>query len=323
MIVLDIEDAVIQFRTGRWLVNRVTGKPHHIDVVSGVTLDIKRGETFGLVGESGSGKTTLGRAVVGLIKLSSGSIRIDGADAQGWGESTWRRIRRDVALIFQDPMASLNPRMDVGTLITEPYAVHRKGRLDRRKEAAALIEMVGLPQRFIDRYPHELSGGQARRVAVARALALRPKLIVADEPTAGLDVSVQGDILNLLGRLQNEFKISYLMITHNLPVARHVTDRLGIMYLGRLVETGATAAIFARPAHPYTRALLAAQPSGDPDHRAAPPIQGEIPSLWRRPTGCEFHTRCPRADALCRAEAPPVVDLGGGHRARCHYAATS
>jgi peptide/nickel transport system ATP-binding protein len=180
--------------------------------------------------------------------------------------------------------------------------------------------MVGLPRRFAERYPHELSGGQARRVAVARALALRPKLIIADEPTAGLDVSVQGDILNLLGRLQRELGISYLVITHNLAVARHVTDRLGIMYLGRMVETGATADIFARPAHPYTRALLASQPTGDPDRPQPPPIEGDVPSLWRRPAGCEFHTRCPLATALCRAEAPRLAELGDGHTARCHFA---
>jgi peptide/nickel transport system ATP-binding protein len=319
-MMLEIDTLEIRFPAGQRLLDRIAGRPRSLEVVSGVSLSIERGETFGLVGESGSGKTTLGRAIVGLVEPTAGEIRVDGVHANGLGSGRWQEIRRDVAMIFQDPLASLNPRMEIGAVVTEPLAIHRRGGFDRTRAAEDLLDMVGLPRRFAERYPHELSGGQARRISVARALALRPKLIIADEPTAGLDVSVQGDILNLLGRLQRELGISYLVITHNLAVARHVTDRLGIMYLGRLVETGSTAAVFARPAHPYTRALLASQPTGDPDRAPPPPIEGDVPSLWRRPTGCEFHTRCPQATALCRAEAPPLVDLGDGHTARCHFA---
>jgi peptide/nickel transport system ATP-binding protein len=319
-MILEISDLEIRFPMGSRLVGRITGRPHSLEVVSGVSLAVDRGETFGLVGESGSGKTTLGRAVVGLVEPTAGEILVDGRHANSLGAGRWQEIRREVAIVFQDPVASLNPRMEIGALVTEPLAIHRGGAFDRTRTAEKLLDMVGLPARFIERYPHELSGGQARRVAVARALALRPKLIIADEPTAGLDVSVQGDILNLLGRLQREFGISYLVITHNLAVARHVTDRLGIMYLGRLVETGSTPAIFERPAHPYTRALLASQPTGDPDRAPPPPIEGDVPSLWNRPSGCEFHTRCPLATAQCRVEAPPLIDLGGGHMARCHFA---
>jgi peptide/nickel transport system ATP-binding protein len=318
MIVLDVEDAVVQYKAGSWLGAKVSGRPYRIDAVAGVSLELPAGKTYGLVGESGSGKTTLGRAIVGLVPLTSGIIRIDGADAQGYGDGPWRLIRRDVALIFQDPVAALNPRMTVEVAITEPLAIHRTERFDRRAEARRLLDMVGLPANFLDRYPHELSGGQARRIAVARALALRPKLIIADEPTAGLDVSVQGDILNLLSDLQDELNISYLIITHNLAVARHVTDYVGIMYLGRLVETGTTADVFKAPSHPYTKALLAAHATEA--GQVAPPIRGEIPSLWHRPTGCEFHSRCPVAQPICSAQAPPMVDVSPNHHASCHFA---
>jgi len=323
MTVLEIEDAVIHFRTGNWLSNIIARQPGRVKVIDGISLELDAGKTLGLVGESGSGKTTLGRAVVGLVPLTSGKIRVDGASAEGWGDGPWRRIRRDVALVFQDPMAALNPRMTIASVITEPLIIQGVERFDRRKRAAELLDTVGLPSRFLDRYAHELSGGQARRVAVARALALKPKLIVADEPTAGLDVSVQGDLLNLLTELQQEFGLSYFIITHNLAVARHVTDRLGIIYLGRLVEFGPTADIYRRPAHPYTRALLAAQPSGDPAHRAPPPIEGDVPSLWSRPSGCEFHTRCPMVQEICRHTPPPSVTITPGHQALCHFAETA
>lgn len=318
MIVLDVEDAVVRYKAGSWLGSKFTGRPYRIEAVAGVNLELPAGKTYGLVGESGSGKTTLGRACVGLVPLSGGVIRIDGADAQGYGDGPWRLIRRDVALIFQDPVAAMNPRMTIETIITEPLAIHRTEPFDRRHEARQLLDMVGLPVNFLGRYPHELSGGQARRIAVARALALRPKLIIADEPTAGLDVSVQGDILNLLGDLQDELGLSYLIITHNLAVARHVTDYIGIMYLGRLVETGATADVFRAPAHPYTRALLAAHAT-ETGHAGAP-ITGEVPSLWNRPSGCEFHSRCPMAQDICRAEAPPRVEISPKHHANCHFA---
>lgn len=280
-----------------------------VEVIAGVTLSLDSGRTLGLVGESGSGKTTLGRAVVGLVPLSGGWLQVDGFSPKSRGDQEWRPLRRGVGLVFQDPVASLNPRMSVADAVTEPMIVHGEGRIDRRKEAAALLDLVGLPRRFLDRLPHELSGGQARRVSVARALALRPKLIIADEPTAGLDVSVQGEILNLLGELQRELDLAYVIITHNLAVARHVTDEIAILYLGRVVEQGPTAALFAQPAHPYTLALLSAEPGGH-HGRERVSAKGEVPSLWSRPSGCEFHPRCPFAQDRCRSEAPAPRDLG-------------
>ncbi|MFZ2869298.1 ABC transporter ATP-binding protein [Zavarzinia sp.] len=317
MTVLDFEDVVIHYRVARRLAALVTGRPHRIEAVAGVTLGVPYGKTYALVGESGSGKTTLGRAAVGLVPVTSGVIRIDGADAQGFGDGPWRQIRRNAALMFQDPMASLNPRMRVAELIAEPLAVHRPDIRDRDARAAALLDRVGLHRGLLDRFPHELSGGQARRVSVARALALEPKLIIADEPTAGLDVSVQGEILNLLMDIQDSSRTAYFIITHNLAIARHVTDYIGIMYLGRLVEQGSTAQIFAAPAHPYTNALLTAQVEALGSEAA--PLQGEVPSLWERPPGCEFHPRCPMARETCRILAPPTLQIAPGHQVACHF----
>jgi oligopeptide/dipeptide ABC transporter ATP-binding protein len=223
-------------------------------------------------------------------------------------------------MMFQDPVGSLSPRLTVRSLITEPLAIHRTGQRDREAEARRLLALVGLPTDFGSRFPHELSGGQARRVGVARALSLNPRLVIADEPTAGLDVSVQGEILNLMGRLQRELGLTYLLITHNLAIVRHVSDRLAVMYLGRLVETGPTDAIFARPAHPYTHALLAAQPEPDPDRRRlTAELSGEVPSLRKRPTACEFHTRCPFAQTICREIAPELREIAPARQTRCHF----
>ena len=238
----------------------------------------------------------------------------------GLSEPALKPYRRQIAMMFQDPVASLSPRLTLRALITEPFKIHQLGDRDPRTEAARLLELVGLGAEFLERYPHELSGGQARRVGVARALALSPRLIIADEPTAGLDVSVQGEVLNLLSRLQAGLGVAYLIITHNLPVVRRVTDLVAIMYLGRLVEIGPTATVFARPAHPYTLALLAATPKPDPAlRRTEVELKGEIPSLANRPRGCEFHTRCPFAQPRCLAEAPALRELAPGHRASCHF----
>jgi peptide/nickel transport system ATP-binding protein len=287
-----------------------------IAVIVGVTLTLESGQTLGLVGESGSGKTTLGRAIVGLVPLDSGVVQVAGYTPQGSGDHGWRQIRRETGLVFQDPVASLDPRMTVAELLVEPLLIHRRGPVDRQREAAALLDLVGLPRSFLDRLPHELSGGQARRVSVARALALRPQLVIADEPTAGLDVSVQGEILNLLSDLQTELGLAYLIITHNLAVARHVTDRIAILYLGRVVEEGPTEAVFAAPAHPYTLALLSAETATNGERIA---IEGEVPSLWARPRGCEFHPRCPFAQDLCRARAPEPRPVAADHMVRCHF----
>jgi peptide/nickel transport system ATP-binding protein len=289
-----------------------------VTVIAGVTLALESGRTLGLVGESGSGKTTLGRAIVGLVPLDSGVVQVAGYTPHGPGDHAWRPVRRETGLVFQDPVASLDPRMTVGELLVEPLLIHRRDKVDRQREATALLDLVGLPRSFLERLPHELSGGQARRVSVARALALRPQLVIADEPTAGLDVSVQGEILNLLADLQAELGLAYLIITHNLAVARHVTDRIAILYLGRIVEEGPTDAVFAAPAHPYTLALLSAETAG---HGRPVAITGEVPSLWARPAGCEFHPRCPFAQEMCRTRAPEPRTMADGHSVRCHFPA--
>lgn len=288
-------------------------KPPRLNILDGISLDVQAGETFGLVGESGSGKTTLARAMLGLVP-ASGTLRFRGAPLS---EAS---LRRGTAMMFQDPVASLSPRMQVGAAITEPYAIHRIPRAERAT-AADLLSRVGLPPALAARYPHELSGGQARRVCAARALALNPALVIADEPTAGLDVSIQGDILNLMADLKRDRGIAFLIITHNLSVLRHTADRVAVLYLGRLVETGPATQVFARPLHPYTASLIASEP--DPDPRRRRPdlaIRGEIPGLLRRPAGCVFHTRCPLAVARCRSEAPILREIAPGRSLRCHLA---
>tara|TARA_B100001173_G_C15986183_1_gene546827 strand:- start:148 stop:1044 length:897 start_codon:yes stop_codon:yes gene_type:complete len=286
------------------------------------SLSLHSGETLGLVGESGSGKTTLGRAILGLVQAKSGSVIFDGQELRGLGRKGFAQLRRDMAMMFQDPVGSLSPRQTVRSLITEPFQIHRID-ADLNEEAARLCEMVRLPQDFLARYPHELSGGQARRVGVARALALNPRIIIADEPTAGLDVSVQGEILNLMNELQAAHGLSYLIISHNLPVIRHVSDRLAIMYLGRLVEYGSSDEIFSQPAHPYTEALVNGVPQPDPNRRRSlVSIEGEVPSLASRPTGCEFHTRCKYATDQCRETRPSMTSIHVNEKERkvaCHY----
>jgi peptide/nickel transport system ATP-binding protein len=290
-----------------------------VNILNDVSFSIGRGEIFGLVGESGSGKTTLARTMLGLTKASGGTLRFNGLDATA--PATQGELRRSVAMMFQDPMASLSPRMKVGALVTEPLLIHGAPMTNRSKAAAELLDRVGLSPAMAQRYPHELSGGQARRVCLARALALKPALVVADEPTAGLDVSVQGEVLNLMMSLRNEMKVSFLIITHNLAVVRQVTDRVAILYLGRLVETGSTPAVFRQPQHPYTQSLLASEPQPDPRKRRTDlAIVGEIPSVIRRPGGCEFHTRCRFAMDYCRQQLPTLRPVQPGHGARCHFA---
>lgn len=318
---LAIQGLRVRFRTVgfvRALVDRVADP--FIDAVLDVSLAVRAGETLGLVGESGSGKTTLARAVLGLVPVHSGSITVAGRELVGLRESEYRSVRRQLGMMFQDPVASLSPRKNVRGLLIEPFHIHRIKGVDTETEARRLLSIVGLHEGFLEAYAHQLSGGQARRVGVARTLALKPKLILADEPTAGLDVSVQGEILNLMNELQQQFGLSYLIVTHNLPVIRHVSDRLAIMYLGRLVEQGPTRSVFARPAHPYTQALVAAVPQPDPDKRRDElELKGEIPSLRRRPSGCEFHTRCVHAQDRCRVEAPRPMPLPDGREVRCHF----
>lgn len=305
---LKVEDLVVRFRIKtalRALIERADTA--FIEAVAGVSLTLGEGEAMGIVGESGSGKTTLARAIIGLVPPAEGSIHFNGENITHRSQSDMKPFRRQISMMFQDPAGSLSPRLTVGSLITEPYRIHgMKGR-DLAAEGRRLLELVGLPAHFGDRFPHQLSGGQARRVGVARALALDPKLILADEPTAGLDVSVQGEILNLLARLQDQIGLSILMITHNLNVVRHFSDRIAIMYLGRFVETGPTDDIFRAPHHPYTAALLSANPQPDPDARLTRiELSGDLPSLLNRPSGCEFHPRCFRARPLCKTVVPEV-----------------
>ena len=294
-----------------------------VDAVLDASLTLGRGRTIGLVGESGSGKTTLGRAVMGLVGARSGRARFEGTDMLGLSPAALKPLRRDMAMMFQDPVGSLSPRQTLKSLITEPFEIHRPGGFDADDEAARLCEMVRLPRSFLSRYPHELSGGQARRVGVARALALNPKLVIADEPTAGLDVSVQGEILNLMSELQAAHGLGYMIISHNLPVVRHICDELAIMYLGRLVERGPCEPIFERPAHPYTEALVRGVPQPDPDkRRTLLSIAGEVPSVTNRPEGCEFHPRCRYATTRCKAERPGERALRDGRIVTCHHPLT-
>jgi oligopeptide/dipeptide ABC transporter ATP-binding protein len=318
---LEVESLVVRYRAMGRIAALLRGvRDPFLDAVLEVSLAVDVGRTLGIVGESGSGKSTLGRTIVGLIRPAAGNIRFNGARLAGRSDAALRSWRRQMALMFQDPIASLSPRLKVRSLITEPFRIHDLGARDLDAEARRLLRMVGLDPSIGERYPHQLSGGQARRVGVARALALSPKLIIADEPTAGLDVSVQGEVLNLMNRLQRQQGLAYIVITHNLPVVRHISDQLAIMYMGRFVEQGATATLFARPAHPYTAALLTATPVPDPDRRRPPPaLRGEVPSLLSRPPGCDFHTRCPYATERCRREQPLPQVRPGGQTVRCHF----
>lgn len=318
---LRVEHLQVRFRTMGFIKAKLKGvNDPFVDAVLDVSLHLRRGETLGLVGESGSGKTTLGRAILGLIPVHDGSVIFDGKPLTGLPESTLRDLRQNMAMMFQDPVGSLSPRQTIQALITEPFDLHRKGSYNTDVEARRLCDMVNLPYSFLNRYPHELSGGQARRVGVARALALEPRLIVADEPTAGLDVSVQGEVLNLMRDLQGRQGLAYLIITHNLPVVRHICDRLAIMYLGRIVEQGDGEVIFNNPAHPYTEALVHGIPQPDPDkRRELVSIEGEVPSLTSRPSGCEFHTRCKYAKDRCHKELPEEQNLSDGRVVRCHF----
>jgi peptide/nickel transport system ATP-binding protein len=316
---LEVENLVIRYPAMGRVRAAVSGQASEFDAVAGVTFVIEAGKTLGLVGESGSGKSTVARTLMGLNRAHSGSIRFDGRDITRASAQEYARLRREIAMMWQDPVGSLSPRLTVGSLVTEPFRIHGK-RADKEVEAKRLLEMVGLSADFAGRFPHQLSGGQARRVGVARALALDPRLIIADEPTAGLDMSVQAEVLNLLAEMQDRLGIAILVITHNLNVVRHITDRMAIMYLGRFVEIGPTERIFRAPSHPYTEALLSANPEPDPDAaRARITLEGEMPSPRSRPDGCEFHGRCPRAQALCSRVAPKVERQGAAHCFTCHF----
>ena len=290
-----------------------------LDILVDVSVAVRPGEIVCMVGESGSGKTTFGRTLLGLVRPSAGQIVYDGVPLPDFSTASFRRIRREASLLFQDPLTSFDPRQRIGSIIAEPRRIARVGGV-AQAEIGDLAAKAGLADDLLAKFPHALSGGQAKRAGVARALSVVPRLIVADEPTAGLDVSVQGGVLNLFLDIREEFHTAFLLITHNLSIARHISDRIVILYLGRVLESGPAREIFRAPRHPYTRALLDSEPIPDPTKRRdAPPVLGEVPSLAVRPGGCEFHTRCPFVQDRCRRERPASTTISAEHQVACHF----
>jgi oligopeptide/dipeptide ABC transporter ATP-binding protein len=317
--VVQVEQLTKHFPVSRGLIRRrLIGM---VRAVEGVSFDIARGETLALVGESGCGKSTTGRLVLRLMDPTAGSVRFKGEEIANLDKQALRQLRRHMQIIFQDPYASLNPRMTVGEILTEPMAVHGIGsEAERQGRARELLDVVGLLPEHARRYPHQFSGGQRQRIGIARALAVNPDLIVCDEPVSALDVSIQAQIVNLLKNLQRRFGLSYLFIAHDLAVVKHVSDRVAVMYLGKLVEIAAKRALYERPLHPYTQALLSAIPRPDPRVRKKRMLlAGDVPSPFAPPSGCRFHTRCPFAEARCREEEPLLREAGNGHRIACHF----
>ena len=315
--VLEVKDLTKHFPVRSGLLGRTVG---HVQAVDGVSFAIRKGETLGLVGESGSGKSTVGKAVMRLHDVTSGEVHLHGQDITNLSGHPLRTARQQMQMVFQDPYASLNPRLSVGSILTEPLENYETvARAERRQYAGDLLERVGLRRDALIRYPHEFSGGQRQRLGVARALALNPSLIVADEPVSALDVSVQAQVLNLLIRLQRELDLAYLFISHDLAVVEHISHRVAVMYLGTLVEVADKESLFANPTHPYTQALLSAVPKPDPTVRRDRMIlSGDIPSPIDPPSGCRFHTRCQFAEARCRAEVPKLRTVGEEHSVACH-----
>jgi oligopeptide transport system ATP-binding protein len=300
-----------------------------VRAVDGVTFEVRKGETLGLVGESGCGKSTIGRAMIRLREPTEGTVRFDGVDLMKLGSSPLRRMRRRMQIIFQDPYGSLDPRMTVGSIISEPIETHRLARGEaKQRRVAELLELVGLNPRYVNRYPHEFSGGQRQRIGVARALAVEPEFIVCDEPISALDVSIQAQVLNLLTDLRERLGLTYLFIAHDLSVVKHISDRVAVMYLGKIVEVGPPDIVYGGPGHPYTRALLSAVPVPDPQaerRRRRVILTGDVPSPVNPPSGCRFHTRCWLYERLgkpenCRTDDPELRIIQPDHRAACHYA---
>lgn len=300
----------------------IGGKPKKLlKAVDDVSFSIAKGETFGLVGESGCGKTTVGRSLVRLYEPTAGQIFFDGQDIAHMGEKQLAPYRRRMQMIFQDPYASLNPRMTVASIIAEPLRYAGASREYQNERVRELVDLVGLKPDHLQRYPHEFSGGQRQRVGIARALACNPEFIVCDEPISALDVSIQAQIINLLENIQAEMGLSYIFIAHDLAVVKHISDRILVMYLGRVMEIASCDDLYERPLHPYTQALLSAIPVADPtveEGREAITVQGEVPSILKRPSGCPFHNRCPKCTQRCKEETPQLHDVGDGHMVACH-----
>ncbi len=317
MAILEVKDLVVRFKVRRGIFRRSVGE---VQAVEKVSLDVAAGETLGLVGESGCGKTTLGRAVLRLVEPASGSIRFEGAEITALEPEELRRFRKQAQMIFQDPFGSLNPRMRVRNIVGEAFVIHRLApKSEVRARTAEILETVGLGPETLDKFPHEFSGGQRQRIGIARALAVHPKFIVADEPVSALDVSIQAQILNLLKELQKKFSLAYLFISHDLRVVEFIAHRVAVMYLGRIMELLPARSLSRAAAHPYTKALLSAVPSFDPEtRRARILLAGDVPDPASPPSGCVFHPRCPLAEDRCKRETPLLRPIGEGQKAACH-----
>jgi oligopeptide transport system ATP-binding protein len=322
--ILEVRDLVKHYPITRGVVFKKT--VGQIKAVDGVSFDLRQGETLGVVGESGCGKSTLAKVLMNLHRPTAGSVRYQGRDIFALSAAEMRRLRRNIQLVMQDPYTSLNPRMTVGDIVGEPFEIHPEvaPKASRRAKVRELLDVVGLSPEHINRYPHQFSGGQRQRIGIARALALRPEIIICDEPVSALDVSIQAQVMNLLERLQGEFGLSYLFIAHDLSVVRHLADRVAVMYLGKVVELGTDEQIYERPTHPYTQALLSAVPVPDPNSRLTKDIirlEGDVPSPADPPSGCRFRTRCWKARDLCASAEPELtVRDGSAHPSACHFA---
>jgi oligopeptide/dipeptide ABC transporter ATP-binding protein len=321
---VQVRDLVKHFPITRGvLVSRQVGA---VKAVDGISFDIHRGETLGIVGETGCGKSTTARLITRLLPVSSGEVRFDGQDITRLKRAPLKALRRDMQIIFQDPYSSLNPRKTIGSIIAEPFIIHglKKDKAQRKHAVQELMETVGLNPEHYNRYPHEFSGGQRQRIGVARAIALKPKLLIADEPVSALDVSIQAQVLNLLRDMQRQFGLTLVFIAHDLSVVRHMCDRVAVMYLGKIVEIGPGDALYDFPRHPYTGALLAAVPVPDPTRHGGERrlLSGDVPSPANPPRACRFHTRCPKAQEICGIEEPPLEDKGTGTNVACHFPLT-